>query len=109
MPDRTQIFQLSCQFVDTDGTHFGYKSVELTIGHFTDVIPLLNLTVIPAHLKAEILSIRSQVMRRGKLFEALRGCHYKSYSGDYVIPSAPWSSLRTQNVCPMLFTILFLS
>jgi hypothetical protein len=90
LPDGTKMFQLSCQFVDTDGVNFGFNSTTLTICQFADVMPIVDLTVLPAHIKPEMDSIRVQLMQRGKKFESLKGCHYKAYSGDYILAKTSW-------------------
>ncbi|KAI8932051.1 hypothetical protein NX059_010940 [Plenodomus lindquistii] len=84
LPDGTQVLQLSCQFVDTNGVNFGYTPTILTIGEFADVVHVVDLTVVPAHIKPNIDTIRTQLTERGKRFESLKGCHYKAYSGDYI-------------------------
>ena len=107
LPGGTQLFQLSCQFVDTDGTNFGYNTTTLSIGQFADVVPIVALTVIPAHFTPDIDSIKTQLVQRGKKFESLNGCHYKAYSGDYILASVPWGSARKATVClPSLSTLV---
>jgi hypothetical protein len=105
LPGGTQLFQLSCQFVDTDGTNFGYNSTKLSIGQFADVVPIVDLTVIPAHFTPDIKSINAQLVQRGKKFESLNGCHYKAYSGEYILASVPWGSARKAIVCLFFFTL----
>ena len=90
LPNGTEIFQLSCQFVDTDGVNFGFNSTSLVVGKFADVMPIVDLTVLPTHIKPNIKSIRAQLVERGKKFEGLNGCHYKSYSGVYIQANPSW-------------------
>ncbi|KAL1607619.1 hypothetical protein SLS60_002553 [Paraconiothyrium brasiliense] len=94
LSDRTKIFRLACQFVDTDGVNFGYNSTTLTIGEFADVIRIVDLTVLPAYMKPDIDLVRAQLTERGKKFESLKGCHYKAYSGVYLLANASWGRSR---------------
>ena len=106
LPDGTKAFHLSCQFVDTDGVNFGYNSATLAIGQFADVMPIVDLTVLPAHIKPEIESIRAQLVQRGNKFESLNGCHYKAYTGDYISANASWGRSRKATVRLALSTPL---
>ncbi|KAH6642222.1 P-loop containing nucleoside triphosphate hydrolase protein [Boeremia exigua] len=94
-PSGKKLFQLSCQFVDTDGIDFGYNSTTLSIREFADVVSIVNLTIVPAHIKPGIDSIRTQLTQRGKRFENLKGCHYKAYSGDQILANpSPYISQK---------------
>lgn len=98
LSDGTKLFCLSCQFIDTDGVHFGYNSATLTIAHFADIMPLAELTVLPAYMKPDMESIYAKLLDRGKKFEVLNGCHYKAYSGVYISASDSWGSSRKATV-----------
>ncbi|KAF5625509.1 AAA family ATPase [Fusarium sp. NRRL 25303] len=82
-PDGTVAYVLSVRFVDTDGDSFGYTDTTLTISPFENVIPILELEVIPAHLCPDFDEIRKRLVQRGQLFESLEGINHKTYSGMY--------------------------
>jgi hypothetical protein len=98
LPGGAKLFRLSCQFIDTDAVSFGYNSTALTIGEFADVVHITDLTVIPAHIKPDIDTIRTKLAERGRKFELLNGCHYKSYSGDYILANTFWGNSQKVNV-----------
>ncbi|KAK2030006.1 P-loop containing nucleoside triphosphate hydrolase protein [Colletotrichum zoysiae] len=82
-----RIFHLmnSYWFIDTDGDHFGFQSTSLVIDQFGQVKPISELSVIPLHQKTGIDEIRRELEQRGRKFEALAGCHYRSYTGSCVL------------------------
>ncbi|SCO39485.1 related to TOB3 (member of AAA-ATPase family) [Fusarium fujikuroi] len=84
-PDGTVAYVLSVRFVDTDGDSFGYTDTTLTISPFENVIPILELEVIPAHLCPDFDEIRKRLAQRGQLFESLEGINHKTYSGMYIL------------------------
>ncbi|KAF5717881.1 AAA family ATPase [Fusarium globosum] len=82
-PDGTVAYVLSVRFVDTDGDSFGYTDTTLTISPFENVIPILELEVIPARLCPDYDQVRKRLVQRGQLFESLEGINHKTYSGTY--------------------------
>ncbi|KAF5580908.1 TOB3 (member of AAA-ATPase family) [Fusarium pseudocircinatum] len=82
-PDGTVAYVLSVRFVDTDGDTFGYTETNLTILPFENVIPILELEVIPARLCPDLDQVRERLIQRGRLFESLQGINHKTYSGMY--------------------------
>lgn len=84
-----RFYDLSCRFVDTDGTKFGFASTSIKIGSFQDVKPIEDLNVLPSYLHSRIHDIRAGLLDRGRKFEALNGCRHKAYSGSYVVKKPP--------------------
>jgi hypothetical protein len=82
-------YNLSCRYVDSDGTRFGFGSMTIKIGHFQDVKPIEDLNAIPSYLHPRIAEIRAKLLERGRKFEALHGCYHKSYSGSYMVKKPP--------------------
>ncbi|KAL9570764.1 hypothetical protein ACKAV7_005101 [Fusarium commune] len=82
-PDGTVAYVLSVRFIDTDGDTFGYTETNLTILPFENVIPILELEVIPARLCPDFGQVRGRLVQRGRLFESLEGINHKTYSGMY--------------------------
>ncbi|KAF9871900.1 hypothetical protein CkaCkLH20_10532 [Colletotrichum karsti] len=98
LPGGVKIFNLSCRYIDTDGDTFGYRTTSLAIGEFENVQPISELNVLPSHLKPDIESIRSRLEERGRKFAALKGFHYKSYSGAYDLHRPSYGAPRKQYV-----------
>jgi hypothetical protein len=94
------IYNLSCRYIDTDGEIFGYKTTSLAIGQFDNVKPVFELNVVPSQLQPDMADIRERLEERGQRFEALKGSHYKSYSGFYNLRKAPVGASRKQFVSP---------
>ncbi|KAF5701291.1 TOB3 (member of AAA-ATPase family) [Fusarium mundagurra] len=82
-PNGTVAYVLSVRFIDTDGDTFGYTETNLTILPFENVIPILELDVIPARLCSNLDHIRERLVQRGRLFESLQGINHRTYSGMY--------------------------
>lgn len=79
-----KMFSLTCRYVDTDGTEFGFATTNLTIGDFENVKPIADLNVLPSHLKPNREEIRKTLDARGRKFEQLKGFHCSSYDGLYM-------------------------
>ncbi|KAF4497993.1 TOB3 (member of AAA-ATPase family) [Fusarium agapanthi] len=82
-PDGTVAYVLNVRFIDTDGDTFGYTETSLTILPFENVLPILELDVIPARLCPDFDQVRERLVQRGRLFESLQGINHKAYSGMY--------------------------
>ncbi|KAF5613872.1 TOB3 (member of AAA-ATPase family) [Fusarium subglutinans] len=81
-PDGAVAYVLNVRFIDTDGDTFGYTETSLTISPFENVLPILELDVIPARLCPDIDQVRERLIQRGRLFESLQGINHKTYSGN---------------------------
>lgn len=100
------IFSLTCRYVETDGTSFGFTTTNLTISSFANVKPISDLNVLPSHLKSNIDEIRTRLYARGKKFEQLNGFHHKSYNGFYNFLEVPFGGSNRRYVsaprfCPV--------
>ncbi|KAF5665950.1 TOB3 (member of AAA-ATPase family) [Fusarium circinatum] len=82
-PDGEVAYVLNVRFIDTDGDTFGYTETSLTILPFENVLPILELDVIPARLCPDFDQVRERLVQRGRLFESLQGTNHKAYSGMY--------------------------
>lgn len=97
-PDGTVAYVLSVRFIDTDGDMFGYTDTTLTISPFENVIPILELEVIPARLCPDYDQVRKRLVQRGQLFESLEGINHKTYSGTYSLSHATSGISKQQHV-----------
>ncbi|KAF5968187.1 AAA family ATPase [Fusarium bulbicola] len=82
-PDGAVAYVLNVRFIDTDGDTFGYTETSLTILPFENILPILELDVIPARLCPDFDRVRERLVQRGRLFESLQGINHKTYSGMY--------------------------
>lgn len=76
-------FQLLCKYVDYDGSSFGWVTSSFNINEFEGVIPIKDLEVIPSSLHPHAKQLRVTLAKRGRSLQALRGFHFKAYSGPY--------------------------
>lgn len=98
-----RIFSLTCRYVETDGTSFGFTTANLTISSFANVKPISELNVLPSHLKSNIDEIRTRLHTRGKKFEHLNGFHHKSYNGFYNFLEVPFGGSHKRYVSALCF------
>lgn len=75
------IFQVQGQYVDWDGSKFGYTTGTMQICTFDGTRPVTELEVYPAKFHMAIEDTESEVIARGKRFRDLRGFHHMAYSG----------------------------
>ncbi|KAJ0115112.1 hypothetical protein J7T55_001521 [Diaporthe amygdali] len=98
LPNDALIYNLSCRYIDTNGEIFGYTTTSLAIGQFENLKPVFELNVLPSHLQPNMGEIRARLEERGERFQALKGIHYKQYSGVYTLRKAPVGASRRQFV-----------
>lgn len=98
LPNGSVIYDLSCRYIDTDGKSFGYATTSLAISQFENVMPVLELGVLPSHFQPNMQEIRSRLEARGQKFASLNGVHYKSYSGVYKLRNRPVGAAARQFV-----------
>lgn len=91
-------FEMSCRFIDTTGESFGYRTTSLNIDKFQGLKPICELNVLPSSLKSGMTEIRARLTERGRKFEKLQGCHFKSYTGKYQLARVPLGGSRLQYV-----------
>ncbi|KAK8242946.1 P-loop containing nucleoside triphosphate hydrolase protein [Phyllosticta capitalensis] len=91
-------FEMSCRFIDTTGESFGYRTASLDIDKFQGLRPISELNVLPSSLKSGIAEIRARLTERGRKFEKLQGCHFKSYTGKYQLARVPLGGSRLQHI-----------
>jgi hypothetical protein len=77
-------FNISCRYIDCDGTSFGYRSTSMTIDYFDDIKKIIDLNVLPSHLHPDAESLLDKLHSRGEKFEKLNGFNHLAYSGFYI-------------------------
>jgi hypothetical protein len=76
-----RLFELTSDFVDWNGKHFGIAKCRQVIGHFKGTKPITDLALYPMKFHPSPDSLRTTLVQRGRRFEALQGCKYKTYKG----------------------------
>ena len=75
------VFVLDSQYVDWNGKCFGIAKCEKTIGHFKGTRSITELALYPMEFHPSPDQLRTTLVQRGRKFEALQGCKYKTYKG----------------------------
>ncbi|KAN0108801.1 P-loop containing nucleoside triphosphate hydrolase protein [Hyaloscypha variabilis] len=74
-------FALTSDFVDWNGEHFGIAKCYQVIGYFKGTKPITDLALYPMKFHPSPGPLRTTLVQRGRRFEALQGCKYKTYKG----------------------------
>jgi hypothetical protein len=75
------VFVLKSQFVDWNGKYFGIARCEEIISHFKGTRPITDLALYPMKFHPSPDRLQTTLVQRGRKFEALQGCKYKTYKG----------------------------
>ncbi|KAJ6163163.1 hypothetical protein N7497_003142 [Penicillium chrysogenum] len=67
------------EYVDFDGSKFGYISSLITIPYFPGTTPITSLPIYPLRYHPEKDTVQELLISRGKKWEAYKGYHFKSY------------------------------
>ena len=79
--DGTRFWQLSCRYLDFNGTRLCNISTKLVIESFKGTKAINTLEVFPLEFHAHPSSVKSRLVRRGKTFGSLIGTHHRHYKG----------------------------
>ena len=72
-------FNISGYHVNCDGKRFGYEFLQVSLKSFAGTKPITELEAYPLSFHASAEKLQERLIQRGRLFENLRGCHYKCY------------------------------
>jgi hypothetical protein len=75
-------FVLESQYVDWNGKYFGTANCVERISHFKGSRPITDLALYPMKFYPFLDQLHTTLVQRGRKFEALQGCKYKSYNGS---------------------------
>ena len=75
------VFVLKSQYVDWNGKYFGIAKCQEIISYFKGTRPITDLALYPMKFHPSPDQLRATLVRRGRKFEALQGCKYKTYEG----------------------------
>jgi hypothetical protein len=69
-------YQMNCDYLDSDGDHFGLVSIDLPVPRFSGVKRIATLPCFPLSYHPEKDQMRETLIQCGKKFHGLRGpCH----------------------------------
>ncbi|KAF2151737.1 P-loop containing nucleoside triphosphate hydrolase protein [Myriangium duriaei CBS 260.36] len=74
-------FWLMLQYVDYDGSRFGYQKLNVFLGSWAGTRPISSLSGYPLEFHKEKDELRTKLIARGAKVESLAGSHYKAYDG----------------------------
>ncbi|KAF2637190.1 P-loop containing nucleoside triphosphate hydrolase protein [Massarina eburnea CBS 473.64] len=77
----TRVFKLDCQFVDYDGTNFGFNKQTINITDFRGTKKINKLEALPLDFHADCEGVKERLTQRGRMFETLKGYHFVGYDG----------------------------
>ncbi|KAI1832610.1 hypothetical protein DTO006G1_1692 [Penicillium roqueforti] len=70
------------EYVEFDGTKFGYNTTDFMIPRFEGAMPITSLTIFPLKLHPANEAVQEMLTARGKKWEALKGYHFRSYDSS---------------------------
>jgi hypothetical protein len=73
--------QLSLNFVDFDGDTFGTRSTSRMVPAFAGAQSIAGLVAYPMECHPDPITLRTQLIDRGRSMEKHAGMHFRSYSG----------------------------
>ncbi|KAK3984263.1 hypothetical protein QBC44DRAFT_375395 [Cladorrhinum sp. PSN332] len=74
-------YDLYCIYVDFDGSVFGYRSHHISLPAFKGTLHIMSLAAFPLKFHAYEFLVRERLITRGRLWEKLKGYHFKYYKG----------------------------
>ncbi|KAF1958426.1 P-loop containing nucleoside triphosphate hydrolase protein [Byssothecium circinans] len=77
----SKVYKLDCQYVDFDGTKFGYREKTINITEFRGTKRITKLEAYPLIFHPEYQSVKERLIQRGRMFEMYRGYHFVGYDG----------------------------
>jgi hypothetical protein len=75
------VYQLSAEVIDWNGNYFGRSTAAINLVEFRGTRRILGLRAFPLSFHPHKAKVEEVLIRRGKKFEELAGCHYKEYNG----------------------------
>ncbi|MCJ1474450.1 hypothetical protein MMC13_003108 [Lambiella insularis] len=83
-----EFFTLECQYIDCDGSKFGYVSTSVEINKFEGVKKLVDLDAYPCQYYPDVVDLVNRLHTRGEKLEQLNGFYHMSYTGFYTAKSS---------------------
>lgn len=102
----TKGYQVNSQYVDWDGSNFGYANSQTVVPPFAGTRPIKRLAVYPLECHEDAEDIKREIVTRATQFERLCGYHYKQYNGvaevDSLFGRSKYTVSLIRSVCVIL-------
>jgi hypothetical protein len=86
-------YRLNVDYVDFDGHRFGLGRASLAIPAFAGTQEIINLAAFPLNFHPDVDGVCERVIARGRIFEELKGYHFKHYDG-IALEFGQWGKIR---------------
>jgi hypothetical protein len=73
-----KVYKVQCENVSWDGENFGLGSLSVDVAEFDGTCPISELEIYPLEFHSNKTTLRKDLIKRGKMFEAYAGFHYKA-------------------------------
>lgn len=91
-----KFLQVRCDCVDYGGKEFGRYQEGINIPEFLGTKKITGLKVYPLHFHDDKEAVGAKLVKRGEIFEALAGHHYKQYAGTAITWNREGNEVETQ-------------
>ncbi|KAF5569394.1 Fidgetin 1 [Fusarium phyllophilum] len=78
-------WEIHLEYIDWNGSRCGYANTTIVIPEFAAYRRVTSLPAYPLSFHNSPSKIRRQMIKRGRKFEALRGCHFQTCSGTKIL------------------------
>lgn len=79
--DENPVYWLSLNYIDSDGSKFGYKLMNVSISAYGGTRPIPTLAAFPMSFHPHQEEIKTKLIARGESIENFGGTHYRTYDG----------------------------
>jgi hypothetical protein len=76
-----RVYKLECQYVDFDGTDFGYNKETINIKEFKGTKKIAKFEAYPLEFFDGVEELRTRLTQRGAMFEAYKEYRFVAYDG----------------------------
>ncbi|KAJ4361057.1 uncharacterized protein N0V89_001626 [Didymosphaeria variabile] len=76
-----RVYKLECQYVDFDGTNFGYNKENISIKEFKGTKKIAKFEAYPLEFYEGVEELKARLMERGAMFEAYKEYRFVAYDG----------------------------
>ncbi|EEU43461.1 uncharacterized protein NECHADRAFT_45060 [Fusarium vanettenii 77-13-4] len=80
---------VTLEYLDWNGHRCGYATTKVVISHFAGSQRVVSLPVYPLSFHSDATGMRKRILERGRVFESLRGYHFRACSGTKVLLERP--------------------
>jgi hypothetical protein len=77
----SRVYKLDCQYVDFDGTKFGYNKQAIHITPFRGTKKITKLEALPLTFHSDYEGLKERLVQRGRLFETYKDYQFVGYDG----------------------------